>query len=69
MVRWLKKKKKKLPRMKCMNVMQMQTIKKKSFGYKRLKELTQGPCQPDSLRLSLLHPRSEERRVGKECVP
>ena len=64
MVRWLKKKKKKLPRMKCMNLMQMQTIKKKSFGYKRLKELTQGPCQPDSLRLSLLHPDSFRCKFG-----
>ena len=44
------------PKMKCMNVMQMQTLMKYSFGHNRLKELTQGPCQTDSLRLSLLHP-------------
>ena len=36
--------------MKCMNVMQMQTLMKNIFGHERLKELAQGPCQTDSLR-------------------
>ena len=31
-------------------------LKKNNFGHKRQKELTLGPCQTDSLRLSLLHP-------------
>ena len=64
---YLKKKLKNIknkPRMKCMNVMQMQTLKKNSFGHKRLKELTQGPCQTNSLRLSLLHPDSLRCKLG-----
>ena len=50
--------------MKCMNVMQMQTLMKNSFGHKRLKELTHGPCQTDSLRQSLLHPDSFRCKLG-----
>ena len=36
----------------------------KHFGHKRLKELAQGPCQTDSLRLSLLHPHSLRCKLG-----
>ena len=36
----------------------------KHFGNKRLKELAQGPCQIDSLRLSLLHPHSLRCKLG-----
>ena len=50
------------PRMKYMNVMQMQTLMKNIFGHKRLKELAQGPCQTDSLRL--LHPHSFRCKLG-----
>ena len=38
--------------------MQMQTLMKNIFGHERLKELSQEPCQIDSLRLSLLYPHS-----------
>ena len=49
-----------------MNVMQMQMhiLKKNNFGHKRLKELTKGPCQTDSLRLNLLHPNSFRCKLG-----
>ena len=50
--------------MRCMNVMQMQILKKNNFGHKRLKELTQGPYQTDSLRLSFLHPDSFRCKLG-----
>ena len=36
----------------------------KHFGHKTLKELAQGPCQTDSLRLSLLHPHFHRCKLG-----
>ena len=36
----------------------------KHFGHKRLKELASGPCQIDSLRLSLLHPHPLRYKLG-----
>ena len=68
------------------NAMQILETKEKKTQKPRNKEQwsqrksneAQGPCQKDSVSLSLLHPklfrcttsigvRSEERRVGKEC--
>ena len=50
--------------MKCMNVMHMQTLMKNIFGHERLKELSQGPCQINSVRLSFLHPHSFRCKLG-----
>ena len=36
----------------------------KHFGHKRLKELAQGPCQTNSLRLGLLHPHFHRCKLG-----
>ena len=47
--------------MKCMNVMQCKSQKQKqktkSNGYKGKSNEAQGPCQKDSIRSSLLHPK------------
>ena len=52
------------PIMKCMNVMQCKSQKQrnktkkiKKNGYKEQRDKAQGPCQKDSIRLSLLHPK------------
>ena len=39
-------------------------LKKNNFGHRRQKELTQGPCQTNSLRLSLLHPDLFRYKLG-----
>ena len=48
--------------MKCMNVMQCKSQKQrkqkpKNNGHKKYSNEAQGPCQNDSIRLSILHPK------------
>ena len=59
----LEKNKQRQPRMKCINVMQCKSQKQRKTKKNQITMVTknsneaQGPCQKDSIRLSLLHPK------------